>query len=178
MNRLNHWLVMLILPLLSIHGLLGCFALLGISSITVWPLSYALLLVVVLHGVISLLLTRDAIIIGLKTGHWYWKENARYWIVRLSGICIFALLGFHASAYTVNVDGVFFLQEFTFLRMVSQLLFVAAIAIHLLAAARPWLIKRGILTFGERAWDCVVVLGILTSFFTFSVVMYYIYWNF
>lgn len=178
MNRFNQWLVMLILPLLVIHGLLGCFALLGITSVTLWPLSYALLVVVVLHGIISLILTRDAVKIGLQTGRWYWKENARYWTVRLSGICIFILLGFHASAYTTEINGVFFLQEFTFLRMLSQLLFVAAIAVHLLAAARPWLIKRGVLKFGERTWDCLVILGILTAFFTFSIVMYYIYWNF
>lgn len=178
MNKINRWLVLLMLPLLLIHGLAGSFTLAGISSLTLKPVSYALTLVVILHGLIGLFLSRDAIRIGLQTGHWYWKENTRFWIVRLSGICIFILLGFHASAYTTTVNGVLFLREFTFLRMLSQLLFLAAILIHLLAAMRPWLIKLGVLKFRERTWDYIAVLTILTAFFTCSIVMYYIYWNF
>ncbi len=178
MRKFNNWLVWLMLPLLLIHGLWGSFTLLGINSITLKPVSFLLTLIVILHGLIGLLLSRDAVAIALRTGRWYWKENARFWIIRLSGVCIFILLGFHISAYTTTVNGVFFLQEFTFLRMLSQLLFLAAILIHLLAAARPWLINRGILKFRERTWDCIIVLTILTAFFTFSIIMYYIYWNY
>ena len=178
MRKCNVWLVRLILPLLLVHGLWGSFTLLGINAITIKPLSWLLLVLVVLHGLIGLLLSRDAIRTGLRTGRWYWKENARYWVIRVSGICIFVLLGFHICAYTVTVNGVLFLREFTFLRMLSQLLFLASILIHLLAAVRPWLINRGILKFRERSWDCLAVLTILAAFFTFSIVSYYIYWNF
>lgn len=178
MRDFNNRLVGLMLPLLLIHGLWGSFTLLGINSFTLKPVSYILTLVVVLHGIIGLVLTKDAVQTGLRTGHWYWKENARFWLIRLSGICIFILLGFHISAYTTTVNGIFFLKEFTFLSMLSQLLFLAAILVHLLAAAQPWLISRGILKFRERTWDCIVVLMIFTAFFTFAIVMYYIYWNF
>ena len=174
MKRINNWLLWLIFPLLVIHGLWGSFLLLGFHVPIIKSVSYVLTLAVVLHGLIGLLMTRDAISIGLQTGHWYWKENARFWVIRLSGICIFVLLGFHACVYGKTVNGVFTLNEFTFLRMLSQLLFLLAILVHLVAAARPWLISLGIVNFGRRAWDCIVVSAILTAFFTFAVISYYI----
>ena len=177
MNRFNHWLVILIVLLLVIHGLTGSYTLLGFPFIDIRPLPYVLAAAVVLHSLIGLFLTRDAIRIGLKTGHWYWKENARFWIVRLSGICALILLGFHACVYTGTVNGVFFLKRITFLRMVSQLLFVASIAVHLVAAAKPWLIKQGVLKFEERSRNCLAVTAILTAVFTVSIIMYYIYWT-
>ena len=177
MRRFNARLIKIILILLLFHALAGAFKLLGLNHLTFKPLSYAMLALILLHGFIGFFLSREAIRAGLESAHWYFRENASFWTGRISGLLILLLLWFHITAYTVTLNGILFLQEFTLLRFLSQLLFIAAILVHLIAAAKPWLLKQGILAFKERTWDYILIFTLSGLFCMAAVIFYFIYWN-
>ena len=109
-----------------------------------------------------------------KTGRWFFKENAAFWTKRISGIAIVLLLGFHITAYTTSVNGKFFLQEFTTGKMATQILLILSIFIHLMVSIKSMLIAKGMIKFKERTIDWMLVLSIMTIFFTIAVIAYYI----
>lgn len=178
MKKFNSFLAHLILLLLALHGLTGAFTLLRLTTFTWKPLSYALLAIVLLHGTLGILLSKDAVREGMRTGRWYLKENASFWLVRLSGFIILLSVWFHMTAYTMTVNGVFFLREFTILRLFSQIIFISAILIHLLCVTKPWMIKRGLLKYEKWAADYILVYSIFSILFLFALISYFIYWNF
>ncbi len=178
MRKLNEWIVKIMIILFLIHGLFGSFLMLGISSISLKPLAYTLLILVLSHAVIGMMQTKNAVKSGMRSGHWYKGLNAAFWIKRISGVAILVLLCFHIGAYTTEVNGKFFLAEFTWMKMVTQLLFVLAIGIHLFVSIRPMLIRRGIIKYKERTVDYLLVLAIFHMIFVAAIISYYIQWNF
>lgn len=178
MRKFNALLAHFMIFLLALHGMLGAFTLLRLTTFNWKPLSYTLLAVVILHGTLGFILSKDALLENLHTGRWYIKENISFWLIRLSGLVILLSLWFHITAYTMTVNGVFFLREFTILRFISQLVFVSAIFIHLLCATKPWMMKRGILKYEERAADYILMYSIFSILFLFALISYFIYWNF
>lgn len=178
MRKFNALLARLMLLLFALHGLMGTFTLLRLTAFHWKPLSYALLAVVLLHGAIGLALSKDALQEGLREGRWYLKENMSFWLIRVSGLVILLSLWFHITAYTITVNGVFFLREFTALRLASQVIFISSIFIHLLCATKPWMMKRGVLKYEERAADYILVYSIFCVLFLLSLISYFIYWNF
>lgn len=178
MKKFNSLLARFMLVLLALHGLMGAFTLLRMTTFNWKPLSYTLLAALLLHGILGILLSKDAVREGMRTGRWYLKENASFWLIRLSGFVILLSVWFHITAYTTTVNGVFFLREFTTLRFFSQIIFISAILIHLLCATKPWMIKRGLLKYEERTADYILVYSIFSVLFLFALISYFIYWNF
>ena len=178
MKKFNSFLARFMLVLLALHGLMGAFTLLRLTASNWKPLSYTLLAIVLLHGILGILLSKDAVREGMRIGRWYLKENASFWLIRLSGFVILLSVWFHITAYTTTVNGVFFLREFTTLRFFSQIIFISAILIHLLCATKPWMIKRGLLKYEERTADYILVYSIFSVLFLFALISYFIYWNF
>ncbi len=150
----------------------------GISTISLKPLARVLFVVVGIHAVMGCVLTIDAIKAGKRSGRWYLGLNAGFWIKRITGAVMLILVFFHISAYTTTVNGMFFLKEFTALRMISQLLFISAIFLHIFVSIKPMLIKQGTLNYKERTLDYFLVLSVFLLIFTAAVVVYYIRWNF
>ena len=177
MRKWNNILVRIIILLFLLHGLLGSLMLLGLSTVSFAPLSWLLLGTVVLHGILGIFSTISAIKSGQKSHKWYFGKNAAFWTKRISGAAIFILMIFHISAYTTTVNGQFFLKEFTTLRLVMQLLFLLAIFIHLAVSIKSMLIAKGTIKFKERSVDWMLVLSVMTLFFTVAVVAYYIQWQ-
>lgn len=178
MKKFNSLLARFMLVLLALHGLMGAFTLLRMTTFNWKPLSYTLLAALLLHGILGILLSKDAVREGMRTGRWYLKENASFWLIRLSGFVILLSVWFHITAYTTTVNGVFFLCEFTTLRFFSQIIFISAILIHLLCTTKPWMIKRGLLKYEERTADYILVYSIFSVLFLFALISYFIYWNF
>ncbi len=178
MRKINSYLVIFILALLAIHGLLGAFTLLRLTTLQLTALAYTLLAAVLAHGLLGIAMTKDAIKEGLAHGHWYLKENASFWTIRLTGLIILLSLWFHVTCFAVFESGALFLREFTVLRLASQIVFVLAIFIHLYCAAKPLLLKWGILSYRERRQDFLLVFSIFGAFFMASLISYFIYWNY
>ncbi len=178
MRKINSYLVLFLFALLSLHGLLGGLTLLRLTTFRWESLSYVLLVGVILHALFGILLSKDAIREGFRSGHWYLRENASFWIIRFTGLIILLSLWFHVTCFTVFESGALFLREFTALRLASQILFVLAIFIHLAVAAKPLLLKWGILSYRARQWDFLLAFSIFGAFFMASLISYFIYWNY
>lgn len=178
MRKINVYITKLILLLLALHTVLGCFQLLRIGSFHCPALGYTLLAACLTHAGIGIYLTLDPVKQSLKTGKWYWRANASFWIIRFSGLAIMLLLGFHLTAFTTVVNGTVFLKEFTLLSLISQLLFVSAIFIHLLYSVKPLLLAEGIMNFKARLAEFILVYVILTLFSILALFAYFIFWNF
>ena len=177
MRKWNHVLARVIIVLFLLHALMGSLMLLGISRISLKPLSWLFLSAVLLHGILGTISTIPAFKTAKKTGRWFFKENAAFWTKRISGIAIVLLLGFHITAYTTSVNGKFFLKEFTTGKMAAQILLILSIFIHLMVSIKSMLIAKGMIKFKERTIDWMLVLSIMTIFFTIAVIAYYIQWQ-
>ena len=113
MRKWNHILARMILALFLLHALMGSLMLLGFSNISFAPLSWLLFGTVIVHGVLGMISTFQTFKSGKKSGSWYLRENATFYVKRISGLLILILLIFHIQAHTVSVNGHFFLKEFT-----------------------------------------------------------------
>lgn len=177
MRKWNNLLARVIILLFLFHALMGSLMLLGISKVSLKPLSWFLLSVVSVHGILGIIATIPAIKTARKTGQWFFKENAAFWTKRISGIAIMLLLSLHITAYTTSVNGKFFLKEFTTGRLAAQILLILSIFIHLMVSIKSMLIAKGTIKFKERTVDWMLILSIMMIFFTIAVVAYYIQWQ-
>ena len=177
MRRWNNILARIIIVLFLLHGLMGSLMLLGISNVSIVYLPWILLAAVGIHGILGIISTIPSIKNGIKTGRWYFRENAAFWTKRISGLAILLLLSFHITAYTTSVNGHFFLKEFTVCGLISQILFGLSIFIHLAVSIRSMLIARGTIKFKERTIDWMLVLSVMMIFFTIAIIIYFIQWQ-
>lgn len=177
MRRWNRRIAKLSMVLMLLHGLLGSYMLLDISTISLKMPARLLFGLVGIHAVLSILLTVEAVRAGSLSRHWYPGLNAGFWIKRITGAAILILMAFHIHMYSATVNGQVILKEFTLLRMISQLLFVLAIFIHVFVSIRPMLIKQGILKYRERTGDAYLVLSVFLLVFVMAIVAYYIRWK-
>lgn len=177
MRKWNNILVRVIIVLFLLHALMGSLMLLGLSNISIKPLSWLLLAAVAAHGVLGIMATIQAVKSGKESGKWYLRQNAAYWTKRFSGIAILILLCFHISSYTVTIGDAFFLKEFTFGRMSAQLTLIFSVFLHLSVSVKSMLIAKGIVKFKERTVDWMMVLSLMMLLFAAAVVIYFIQWQ-
>lgn len=106
MKKFNSFLARFMLVLLALHGLMGLYASppdrIQLEAPFLYPscgppssrhTGYSFV--------------KDAVREGMRTGRWYLKENASFWLIRLSGFIILLSVWFHITAYTTTVNGVF-----------------------------------------------------------------------
>ena len=177
MRKWNNILARIIIILFLFHGLTGSLMLLGISTISFPLLAKILLIAVIIHGIFGIVSTLPAIAGAVKTGRWYFKQNAAFWTKRISGISIMLLLIFHITTYTISSGGRLFLKEFTMCRMLLQITLILSVFIHLAVSIRSMLIAKGTIKFKERTVDCMLILSAMMLFFTVAVIIYYIQWQ-
>ncbi|MCQ2981997.1 MAG: hypothetical protein MJ178_04520 [Treponemataceae bacterium] len=178
MRKLNLILAIIMMVLLALHAVAGAFMLFGVSTITLKPLSYALLAVFLLHALLGIIFTVSPMRSKLKGGKWYAKENAGYWIKRITGIVMLVMIWFHMTTWTTTVNGRVYLKNFTPIRFTGQMLFLIAIVLHIAVSIRPMLIKKGVLKFKERSVDLLLVLSVFLLFVTAAFIAWFIHWNF
>ena len=144
MRKWNAILTAAILVLFLIHATLGGFQLVGVGDTAAKWAAWAALALIVVHTVIGVKLTLDALRVWKKTGVSYFRENALFWARRLSGFAIMVLLAFHLTAFGETNGGMYRLKWFDTAKLVTQILLVAAIALHIVTNVRPMLISFGI----------------------------------
>lgn len=108
----------------------------------------------------------------------YLKQNAIFWARRASGMAILILLLFHIGLFGKVQNGTYILFPFTTVKMVTQLLFVAAIFVHIFINIRPLLVSLGIISYKERRSDIYLILSVLLLFIAGAVILYYIGWQY
>ena len=180
MRKWNAILSMAILALFLLHAVVGGFQLMGLlpgglNVMTV--LAYVMLALIALHTLIGIKLTVDSLMAAKKAGVSYWKENRLFWARRISGFSIMALLFFHLTAFGDYSGAAYRLQWFDTAKLVTQLLLVAAIALHVISNVKPMLISFGIRSLKDRAGEILLILSVLLLFMAAAFIVYYIRWN-
>ena len=178
MRKLNTILSVLLLFICLLHGLMGSFMLLGISSGAGKFLAWIGVGILAVHTVLGLLLTAQTFRASRSGGKLYGKQNALFWARRHQGRrCYLLMLFFHIGVFGRVQDGVYILFPFTTVRLLTQLLLVASVFVHLLLNLRPLLVSLGIVRDKEQRGDLYLILSILVLFAAGSIILYYIGWN-
>lgn len=177
MRKINTILSVLLLLIFMIHGTMGAFMLLGIGSSAGKILAWIGVAILVAHTVIGILLTIQTIRTSKAPGNGYLKQNAVFWARRASGLAILILLFFHIGLFGGIQEGVYILFPFTTVKMIAQLLLIAAFFLHLFVNIRPLLVSLGIISYKERRGDIYLILSVLLLFISGSVIIYYIGWQ-
>ena len=139
-------------------------------------LSYFMLFLIGVHIIIGIKLTIDSIIIGRKSGKFYFRENAVFWTRRITGIAMILLVICHVLLFTSNGE-VFRLNDFNEVQLIFSIFLVFTLLVHILANIRPLLISFGISGFRLYVKDILLILAIISLFGVFAFVIYYLRWN-
>ena len=95
MRKLNTILSVLLLFICLLHGLMGSFMLLGISSGAGKFLAWIGVGILAAHTVLGLLLTAQTFRASRSGGKLYGKQNALFWARRTSGLAILHSVSVH-----------------------------------------------------------------------------------
>jgi succinate dehydrogenase/fumarate reductase cytochrome b subunit len=174
MRKLNTILSLLLIIIFMLHGVMGSFMLIGVGSIAGKILAWIGVCIIVVHTVLGVLLTVNTFKQSKNNGKLYLKQNALFWTRRASGLAILIMVFFHIGVFGRVIDGQYVLFEFTTLRLISQLILIAALFIHIFANIRPLLISLGVIKNKARRTDIFLVLSVLVLIMAGSVVIYYI----
>ena len=177
MRKINTILTVLLLVIFMLHGLMGSFMLLGIGSSAGKILAWVGVAVLAAHTVIGVILTINTLKISKNAGNSYLKQNAVFCAGRASGLAILILMFFHIGLFGGVQDGIYILFPFTTVKLITQLLLVAALFIHLFINIRPLLVSLGIISYKERRGDIYLILSVLLLFSAGAVIIYYIGWH-
>ena len=177
MRKWNAILTAAILLLFLVHAVLGGFQLLGVGSTAVKIIAWICVGLIAVHTVIGAKLTADTLRVRKKTGVGYFRENTLFWARRVSGFAVMVLLAFHLTAFGDNSGAQYRLAWFDTGKLITQILLVAAIALHVLSNVRPMLISFGIRSLKERAGDILVILSAVMLFLAAAFIVYYLRWN-
>jgi len=179
MRKLNVIVSMLLIILFLIHTIAGSFQLMKIipgGNELMKNLSYFMLFLIGVHIVIGTKLTIDSVKVGIKSGKFYFRENAVFWTRRITGFAMILLIICHVLLFTSNGE-VFRLNDFNEVQLVFSILLVFTLLVHILANIRPLLISFGISGFRLYIKDILLVLAIISLLGAFAFAIYYLRWN-
>lgn len=178
MRKLNTILSALLILVFMLHGIMGSFMLVGVASSAGKILAWIGVGILIAHTGIGAWLTVQSFRTAKKSGEKYLKQNGIFWARRASGLAILVLMFFHIGLFGEVQDGQYILFPFTTIKLVTQLLLIAALFIHIFINIRPLLVSLGIISYKERRGDIYLVLSVFLLFITGAVVFYYIGWQY
>lgn len=181
MRKANALLSMGILALFLVHAVLGGFQLAGIlqgGSRILMILAWLMTALIAAHTVLGCILTVQTLSAQKKSGAAYLKENRLFWTRRISGFAVMLLILTHIVIFLGNSEsGVYRLNLFGTVQMISQILLVLAIAVHVLTNIKPLMIALGVRGFREFFTDILLVISVLLCFCGIAFLIYYLRWQ-
>ena len=177
MRKLNTVLSVLIIIIFGIHGVMGGFMLIGTGKSAGKVLAWIGVGILAVHAAIGVYLTVKSLKTAKNTDEKYLRENKAFWARRASGLAILILLFFHIGMFGEVRNGQYILFPFTTTKLITQLLFIASVAVHILINIRPLLVSLGIISFKKRKGDIYLILSVLLLFMSGAVIFYYIGWQ-
>ena len=168
MRKFNVILVLIIMFLLLDHAFFGNLHMLGFDVSVFGPFALVMVGLVLLHTIISMLVTIRAEKAGMKTHARYQKENQEFWLRRSSGmgILVFALI--HAYSMLPSKQGP---PNIAFMPKIFELatpLMILCIALHIYVNIKPLLIAVGNKHY--KTWE-KVLKGIVIVFFAIAFIV-------
>lgn len=180
MRKWNAVISAAILILFVIHAAAGVFQLSGLypgGQAVLSALTRIMLTLLVLHAVFGIILTVRTLRTCRESGISYFRGNKLFWARRISGFAVLLLIFFHVMTFLSTGSGAFRLPYFGGGALTIQLLFVAAVAVHVIANVKPILISFGIRNFKEFAADILIILSVILIFAGVAFFLYYLRWN-
>ena len=179
MRKWNTIISLILIILFLIHAVAGSFQLMKIipgGNVIMKNLSYILMAFLIAHIVIGTKLTIDSLVAGKKSGKFYFRENAVFWIRRITGFAMILLIACHVILFS-NKGDVFRLKEFNEVQLIFSILLVLTLLVHILSNIRPLLISFGIAGFRAYVKDILLVLAVILLISTVAFVIYFLRWN-
>lgn len=103
MRKINSIIALIITFLLFDHLVFGSLYLFGIGQGIIRPLAYGLVILIIIHAIISIVLSVRSMKNSYKTKTFYFKENHEYYLRRISGLAIIVFACLHV--YGMGRDG-------------------------------------------------------------------------
>lgn len=176
MRKLNVFLVIGIFITFIAHATGSGLILSGADSDSLTVLARICICFVSAHVVVTLVLTVQTLRVARLSGASYVRSNVPFWIRRISGFTILIPLMMHLMIFRPGNAEVFRLKEFTTGRMISQILLVAALALHILSNIKPLLISLGVPDTKKFSRDILLILSLLLFMFAVAFAIYYLRW--
>lgn len=177
MRKLNMFLVVGMLVTFLAHAVMGALQLSGANTNTLKPLAWVCVGLMTAHIVVSAGLTIQTLYACKKSGTGYFRNNLMFWAKRITGLAIVIPLVMHLMIFHSESGDAFRLQVFTSGRMISQILFVAAIALHVLLNIKPLLTGFGVKENRAFSGDIIFVLSVVLLLLAAAFVVYYLRWT-
>ena len=178
MRRLNLILVAGMLVSFLVHAIIGSMQLMGAQSNLRALMIAADFLVAFMaaHVVVAIIFSIRTLRAIKRSGANYFRNNRLFWARRISGFLIIIPMIMHLMIFHSPQSEVYRLSAFTAGRMISQILLVAAIALHVLINVKPALMGFGVKGHRKFAGDIIFVLTILLFVFAVSFLVYFLRW--
>ncbi len=176
MRRLNTVLVVGMLVTFLIHGIMGALQIAGADADAQKTIARVCLTFVAGHVIVTSVLTARTLRARRLSGAGYFRDNLLFWVRRISGFAVIIPLVMHLLIFRAGNAEAYRLQAFTTGRLISQILLVAALALHVLSNVRPLLISLGIRGHRAFALDLMLVLSVLLLLFAAAFAIYYTRW--
>ncbi len=171
MQKIHPVLAWLLLLLLIVHLGMGSVTLLTPVFLSQKLFGWLFLALVCVHAVLSLLkLLRAGRVRGRLA---YAKENRRYWLRVLSGLAIAALALIHRTLWVIHTPFGVMMRDFGWPSLLAQLLFVAALTVHVLLNIRPLLLDSAIDPAGRAGRRMRIVTVALAALAAAAAVCYF-----
>ena len=181
MRRVNAVTAMLIVALLLIHVIAGGFQLAGIiggGSTVMKVLAWVMLALIGVHMLIGVKLTADTLIACKRSGTSYYRENRLFWLRRISGFAVMFFIVLHVLIFLGREEGgVFRLNYFGTVQLLSQLLLVVSLILHIVTNIRPLMLALGSRKYRDFLLDVCVILSVVLILTAAAFIVYYIRWR-
>ena len=176
MRKWNLFFVIGMLVTFLLHGIMGSLKLAGADADAQTTVAWISVGFLCGHVIISSILTGKSLHARRLSGAGYFRDNQLFWIRRISGLLILIPLVLHLLVFRSGNAGAFRLQVFTTGRLISQLLLVAAIALHVLTNVKPALISMGVRDTKSFSRDLIMILAFMLLLFGIAFAIYYTRW--
>ena len=115
-------------------------------------------------------------VIGDRLSSSYFRENKLFWTRRITGFVLIIPLLMHLLIFSGTGDEAYRLVFFHSGRLISQILLIAALALHILTNIRPALIGLGIKAGRLLSADICFVLSVVLLLCCCAFCVYYLRW--
>lgn len=144
MRKLNTILAAVITILFLDHIVFAALYLMGFPVKVFGPMAIFMIVLVLIHGVLSMILTVNAEKTGMKTKARYNKENRTFWLRRTTGVLILVLVLFHFYAMGRGSDGIPRIAHMGMPGSLATILLALSVMIHININLEPLCISLGI----------------------------------
>lgn len=180
LRKINAIITLVLLFLIIVHMLMGVFQMTGITLIApLWKkiLSYIMVSLVFLHAVIGVKLTHSSIKIAKNHEKCYFKQNWKFWLMRISGFLMIIFIAYHIYFFSNINSQLVRLKFFGEIQLTVSILLVLAIFVHIGIGIRSLFISIGLERLRKFIKDSKWIFFVVLTISAIAFVIYYLRWN-